>query len=170
MKPKKAILLAVAVLFVASFLLLITRGNVIWRVHHYFPTATVRYSPVNSPDASWGDLVRLLGIRFYSGGESISIDISDQTVDFTHFRAMTISYMQLTRCRVSDIRLLLSEYHPYVTFEDCDLSSVPADQLKFLGTTSGHPNVFTVGNFFLRDGFPRSYPGVTALHEQSLFP
>ena len=87
MKPKKAILIAVALLPVVSFCWLITRGNVVWRVHHRYPTARVAFTPVNSPDPAWGDLVRLLGIRFYSGGESISIQLSDQTVDLETFGA-----------------------------------------------------------------------------------
>ena len=82
---------------------------------------------------------------------------------------MTISYLTLTRCRLSDIRPVLSEYHPDVTFNHCDLSAVPLDQLRFLSSTDD-PNVFTVSNFFLREGFPRSYPGITGLHDYSLFP
>ena len=170
MKPKKAILITIALLLVGSFGWLITRGNVIWRVHQNYPTATVAFAPVNSPDLAWGDFIRIFGIRFRSGSESISIRISDTTVDLNDFRGMSISYLTLTRCRVADIRAVLSEGHPDVAFDDCDLSAVPPDQLRFLGTIESQPTIRTVGNFFLRDGFPRSYPGVTPLHRYSLFP
>jgi hypothetical protein len=151
MKPKKAIALAIVVLLGVSFLWLVTRGNVVWRVHHHYPTAVVRPAPVNSPDLHWGDFVRLLGIRFRAGSEYISIRISDQTVDLDDFRGMSISFLTLTRCRLSDLRPILSKYHGDIALEDCDLSGVPADQLEYYRER-------------------RPYPGVKGLEEYSLFP
>lgn len=151
MKPKKVVLLAAATVLVASFSWLVTRGNVLWRIQHYYPTATVRYAPINSPNVHWADFIRLLGISFRAGSEHISIAISDQTVDLTHFRSMSISFLTLTRCRISDIRPLLSKYHGDVSLNDCDLSAVPPDQLQFYRER-------------------RPYPGVIGLNEYSLFP
>jgi hypothetical protein len=164
-RAKKAALLLIPLLPVASFCWLITRGNAVWRVHHHYPTATVSFAPVNSPDPARSDLVRLLGFRFYSGQDRIGIDLSDATVDLNDFRGMSITYMTFTRCRLSDIRPVLSEYHPLVIFDDCDLSAVPPDQLRFLYSTDDAPKVRSIGNLY-----PRSYPGVKGLHEYSLFP
>jgi len=152
----------------------VTRGNAVWRVHQNYPNAEVRYSPEMSGDLSLdglvAELIRATGIDFLSGDEPLGITLRDTGVDFSDFRGMTINHMTLMNCSVADIRPLLSEYHPYVTFSHCDLTRLPQDQKKYLTPDSTDPQVLQLGNFFLLDGVPNSYPGVIGLHEYTLFP
>jgi len=152
----------------------VTRGNAVWRVHQNYPKAEVRYSPEMSGDLSFdgliAELIRATGIDFRSGDEPLGVDIRGAEVECTDFRGMTINHMKLTDCVVTDLRPLLTEYHPYVTFSNCDLTAVPEEHLKFLNQDQGDPNVYRLGNFFLKDGISKPYPGGAGLHTYSLFP
>ena len=141
MKRGTVILIICVLLLAASFGWRITWGNAVWRVHRNYPAAQVDFSPQYSPDASWGDLVRLLGIRYYSSHEPISITLSDAAVNFDDFRGMLITKMCLTRCRVTDLRPIL-KLHPASSFTHCDLSALPPDQMSRLWELELYPGTF----------------------------
>ena len=123
-----------------------------------------------SIDGLVAELIRATGINFLSGDEPLGIDIEGEEVDLEDFRGMTINHMKLTDCVVTNLRPLLTEYHPYVTFSNCDFTAVPEEHLKFLNQDQDDSNVHRLGNFFLKDGISKPYPGGAGLHTYSLFP
>ena len=170
----KIVFIGVLVTVLAAPLWWITRGNTVWRVHQKYPDAVVRYSPETSGDLSIdgliAELIRATGVDFLSGDEPLGIDIEGEKVDFADFRGMTINHIKLTDCVVTNLRPLLTEYHPYVTFLNCDLTAVPEEHLNFIFQDQEDSNVYRLGNFFLKDGISKPYPGGAGLHTYSLFP
>lgn len=170
----KIVLIAALVTVVGLPLWWITRGNAVWRVHQKYPNAVVVYSPEISGDFSLdgliAGLIRATGIDFLSGDEALGIEIRGAVVDFTDFRGMTINHMKLTNCVIADLRPLLTEYHPHVTFSNCDLTAVSAEHLEFLNQDQTDAAVYRLGNFSLKEGIHKPYPGGAGLHTYSLFP
>ena len=139
MNRKRALLLIAIILLVGRFCWVITRGNVVWQVHRHYPNAEVYLYPLNTPAPSWGDLMRLTGVRFIARNEQVGIRVSDQTVNLDHFRGLKLNSITLLRCRVSDIRVLL-ERRPAVALQDCDVSALPPDQARFLKPIESFPD------------------------------
>lgn len=85
MNPRRAILLAIVLVFGTSFGWLITWGNAVWRVHRHYPHAKVYLNPLNSPDPTLGDLIRPLGIDFCGRREFVRIAVTNDNQFFPGF-------------------------------------------------------------------------------------
>lgn len=53
-------------------------------------------------------------------------------IDLEHFKGITVEKFTFVNCALSDIRLVMGTYRPWATFKNCDLSAVPANQMKYL--------------------------------------
>ncbi len=160
MKPKprfrKAILCGIA--FLCFVLYTTTRSNVSWRVHRHYPTAEVSLRAEGNPDPTFfGIVCRDLGMRYFSPSETVGISITGHptAIDFTHFRGMTVTYLYLKHCVISDIHPLLTMYRPVVSLIGCDLSHLPEEQKRFLHY---QPEFDRYSIFIPEDTTPR-YPG-----------
>ena len=164
---KKVIVASVAVVATLSYV--ITRGNVLWRVHQHYPQAQVELRSEGTPESSLdGFLLRSFGFRYLSPFEPVSITITgaSEPVDFDHFRGMIITYLTVRNSTIDDLRPLLTEYKPQVSMLNCDLSGLPAEQRGFLYF---HEDSESYSVYTPDDQNPR-YPGGVGLHSQSFYP
>ena len=130
---RKPILCVILICIV--FVYAITRGNVYWRVHREYPSATILISAEGNPNTTIdGSILRALGLNYYSPFEDISIHISDHPtpINFNIFKGMCVYAFRFDRCTITDIRPLLTLYQSIVSFFDCDISKLPADQQQCL--------------------------------------
>ena len=64
--------------------------NATWKIHRFASRAKVYFNPVNSPDPSCGDLMRLMGFKSYFAlNESIGVTIENNPFDLTLLVAFT---------------------------------------------------------------------------------
>lgn len=49
-----------------------------------------------------------------------------------HFKGITIEKLTVVNCTLRGVRLVMITYRPWTTFTNCDLSAVPATQMKYL--------------------------------------
>lgn len=141
MNRKRALLLVAVILLLGRFYWVITRGNVVWQVHRHYPNAEVYLYPLNTPDPSWGELMRLTGVRFIARNEQVGIRVSDQTVNLDHFRGLKLNSITLLRCRVSDISVIIERW-PAAAFTQCNLSGLPPNQARLLKPIAPYPDTY----------------------------
>jgi hypothetical protein len=79
---------------------------------------------------------------------------------------MSLSYLTLERCVITDIEPLLTMYRPQVLFSACDMSGVPEDQKPFLYY---EPRFDYYSICTPSDGMPQ-YPGGVGLHSEQFYP
>lgn len=155
-RSRKTILWVIA--FVCFALYTATRGNVSWRVLRHYPNADVSLRAEGNPESTFaGNLCRELGLRYFSPSETVGIRIGGHPtpIDFTHFKGMLITYLDLERCVITDILPLLTMYRPEVSFIACDMSHLPDEQKRFLHY---RPEIDRYSIHIPPDAVPR-YPG-----------
>jgi hypothetical protein len=168
-KPRfrKTLLCLIALLCFALYTA--TRGNVSWRVHRHYPNAEVALRAEGNPKGSFGGvLCRFLGMRYFSPFETVGVRISGHptAIDFTHFRGMLITYLTFDHCVVTDIRPLLTEYRPQVSFIACDMSQLPDEQTRYLH----YQPAFDRYSISIPSGGEPEYPGGYGLGSENFYP
>ena len=168
-RHKKLICIAAVLLIGAGYFL--TRGNAYWRIKSRYPTAMIYHDPANSPDPTLGGLLRGLGLKFFSGKEPIGFHISDITepIDPWTFKGMVMGHVRFTNCRFTDISLFLTMYSPEVSFERCDLSSVPMEQKACL-SYSEQFGIYQINGLIMSERYPSGYNQNVGLHSYAFYP
>jgi len=128
----RAVLLIVLLAPIAFVALRITVLNPAWQIRWRFPDAELRLQTVNSPDLHlWSAVAGLFGIPMTDPDHSLTVTIRDRTaaIDFAPL-AVGADELYLQHCRVTDISQLLRGLRRLsgVTFSDCDLTQLPAEQ------------------------------------------
>lgn len=109
-----------------------------WRRRSHYPNSEFSLAGDRVRDISLsgtiGSIVRGAGIDYYGGGEPVQILITtaEMPIDLEHFKGITVEKFTFVNCALSDIRLVMGTSRPWATFKNCDLSAVPANQMKYL--------------------------------------
>ena len=138
MKKRKciAILLVIVLLFLGALGWRYVRSAT-WQIQRIYPGAVCYFDPVNSPDYTFGGLVRILDSSYVEMTEdSVGFALTDYPtpVDFALLkgRGFFLNSIRLTRCKVNDLSSLEVVGSPFVVFTDCDFSSLPDEQRRLL--------------------------------------
>ena len=140
MKIKALKLFVATVLLIAAMLLpLLTVGNAGWHVRRAFPTATVYFEPVNSPDFTFSAMLRVVLPSYFAFDESLGVRIIDAPGDVDLQRGFALiphkSFFsaRLIRCTVISLCDTNEIGNPsFIVFEDCDFTGLPEDQKVLL--------------------------------------
>ena len=134
----RKVIVAALVFLVLATAYLLTRGNAVWRIRSHYPNSEFSLAGDRTRDISLsgtiGGIIRGVGLDYYGGGEPVQILVTnaEEPIDLDHFKGITIEKLRFVNCTLTDIRLVMGTYRPWTTFENCDLSAVPATQMKYL--------------------------------------
>lgn len=134
----RKVILAVLVVLVFSAGYILTRGNAVWRIRSHYPDSELSLAGDRVRDISIsgaiGSLIRGSGLDYYGGGEPVQIPVKDteEPIDLEDFKGIKIEKLTFVNCTLRDVRFVMGNYRPWTTYTNCDLSAVPATQMKYL--------------------------------------
>jgi hypothetical protein len=106
-----------------------------WQIRRTFPGAEPYFDPLNSPDPTVSQFIRLAVPTYLAADEPIGLSLTDcpDSLDlqqrFFRLSHLRIRNVHFTRCRITNLCPTSERGFPsFILFDDCDFSKLPADQ------------------------------------------